>query len=126
MDYIRVYRDTELTIEDLQGGSVHIAEMTMELEDVGEAWQGTAYLTVVDQSGNPVEGAVVSAGWVGAKTGSINEAKTDERGIAGPFIAQKISSKKELSFCVSNISKTLYDYDKGLNVQNCVFRSPEE
>ncbi|MBT3315985.1 MAG: family 16 glycosylhydrolase [Anaerolineae bacterium] len=126
VDYIRVYRDTELTIEDLQGGSVHIAEMTMELEDVGEAWQGTAYLTVVDQSGNPVEGAVVSAGWVGAKTGSINEAKTDERGIAGPFIAQKISSKKELSFCVSNISKTLYDYDKGLNVQNCVFRSPEE
>jgi beta-glucanase (GH16 family) len=126
VDYVRVYRDTELTVEDLQGGSVHIAEMTMELEDVGEAWQGTAYLTVVDEGGNPVEGAVVSAGWIGARTGSINEAKTDENGIAGPFIAKKISSKKELSFCVSNISKTLYDYDKGLNVQNCVFRSPKE
>jgi len=114
VDYVRVYRDTELTVEDLAGGSVHIAEMTMELEDV------------VDESGNPVEGAAISAGWVGAASGAINESKTDENGIAGPFIAKKISSKKELSFCVSDISKTLYDYNKDLNVQNCVFRSPEE
>ena len=126
VDYVRVYRDTELTVEDLAGGSVHIAEMTMELEDVGDAWQGTAYVTVVDESGNPVEGAAISAGWVGAASGAINESKTDENGIAGPFIAKKISSKKELSFCVSDISKTLYDYNKDLNVQNCVFRSPEE
>jgi len=126
VDYVRVYRDTELAVEDLAGGSVHVAEMTMELEDIGDAWQGTAYVTVIDEGGNPVEGAAVSAGWIGAATGAINEGKTDENGIAGPFIAKKISSKKELAFCVSDISKTLYDYDKDLNVQNCVFRSPEE
>jgi len=124
VDYVRVYRDTELTVEDLQGGSTHIAEMTMELEDDGEAWQGTAYVTVVDQSGNPVEGAVVSAGWVGAISGATLEAKTDENGIAGPFTAQKLSSKKELTFCVSKITKTLYEYDKDANVQNCIFKLP--
>ena len=124
VDYVRVYRDTELTEEDLQGGSVHIAEMTMELEDIEGAWQGTVFVTVVDEDGNPVEGAVVSAGWVGAATGAVNESKTDENGVAGPFIAKKLSHKKELTFCVSKITKTLHEYDKAANAQNCVITSP--
>ncbi len=126
VDYVRVYRDTELNEEDLTGGSVHIAEMTMDMEDVGDAWQGIAYVTVVDQSGNPVEGAVVSAGWIGAATGATNEFQTDENGIAGPFIAKKISAKKELTFCVSKVSKALYEYDKGANVSSCVVKLVEE
>ncbi len=126
VDYVRVYRDTELSIEDLTGGSVHIAEMTMDMDNVGDAWQGTAFVSVVDQSGNPVEGAVVSAGWVGAFSGSTLESKTDENGTAGPFIAKKLSSKKELTFCVSKVTKALYEYDKDANVSSCVIKSVEE
>jgi beta-glucanase (GH16 family) len=124
VDYVRVYRDTELTEEDLVGGSVHISEMDMEMEDVEGTWQGSAYVTVVDQSGNPVEGAVVSAGWVGAISGATLESKTDENGIAGPFVAIKLSHKDDLSFCVSKVSKILHEYDKVVNVQNCIFKSP--
>ncbi|MCP4142223.1 MAG: family 16 glycosylhydrolase [Chloroflexi bacterium] len=124
VDYVRVYRNTELTEEDLAGGSVHIAEMTMEMDNVEEKWQGTAYVTVVDEGGNPVEGAVVSAGWVGAASGGTLESKTDENGVAGPFIATKLSHKEDLSFCVSKVSKILHEYDKDANVQNCVIKAP--
>ncbi len=125
VDYVRVYRDTELSEEDLQTKSIHIAEMTMEMNPVeDEKWQGTAYVTVVDKSGNPVEGAVVSAGWVGAISGATLEAKTDENGIAGPFIATKLISKDELNFCVSKVSKTLHEYNKDANVQTCIAKSP--
>lgn len=125
VDYVRVYRDTELTEEDLQTNTIHVAEMTMDMQAVeGEKWQSSAYVTVKDEGGNPVEGAVVSAGWVGAVTGATLEVKTDENGVAGPFIATKLSSKDELTFCVSKISKTLYEYDKDENSQNCITKSP--
>ena len=126
VDYVRVYRDTELNEEDLTGGSVHVAEMAMDMEAVDGEWQGTVYVTVVDQSGNPVSDAFVSGGWVGAKSGAGLEATTDENGVAGPFFASKLSSKDELTFCVSNITKTLYDYNKDVNSESCIVRSVEE
>ena len=124
VDYVRVYRDRDLSLDDLEGGKLHTSGLRLSLLEEEEAWTGTAYVTVVDQDGNPIEGAVVTGGWLGAVTGATTQATTDSEGIAGPFYAVKVSFAEELSFCVTDIRKTLYGYDKRLNSMTCLFTSP--
>ena len=124
VDYVRVYHDPSLTIDEMQSGVLHVAGITMEMEEVDEKWQGTAYVTVVDQNGDPVEGVTVTAGWLGAVTGATKESKTAEDGVAGPFVGTKVSAAKEISFCITGLAKSQYTYDKNANAQTCVFISP--
>ncbi len=124
VDYVRVYRDPDLSLEDLQGDAMSVAEITLDLEEKDEAWEGTAYVTVVDSNGNPVPGVQVTAGWLGVVTGATRFADTDQNGIAGPFLARKTSFADEVTFCVYDLKKTLYTYAEDLNQQNCVFQSP--
>jgi len=96
----------------------------MELEDLDERWQGTAYVTAVDQNGDPVEGVFVTAGWLGVVTGATKDGKTSDDGIAGPFVGTKTSAAKEISFCISDLAKSQYTYDKDANAKTCLFVSP--
>jgi beta-glucanase (GH16 family) len=121
VDYVRVYRDPTLSIEDLQSGVLHVADITMDLANVDESWEGTAYVTVVDQNGSPVEGVTVTAGWLGTVTGATKDGVTGEDGVAGPFVGTKT---KEISFCISDLSMSQYAYDKSANTKTCVFESP--
>jgi len=124
VDYVRVYRDPTLSIEEMQSGVLHVADITMELEEVDERWQGTAYVTAVDQNGDPVEGVFVTAGWLGVVTGATKDGKTSDDGIAGPFVGTKTSAAKEISFCISDLAKSQYTYDKDANAKTCLFVSP--
>lgn len=124
VDYVRVYRDTTLTMEDLQSDVLYVADISMDLEEVDNKWQATAYVSVLDQDGNPVEGAMVTAGWLGVVTGGTRNQRTNEDGLAGPFTATKTSFSKEVSFCIADIAKSKYSYDKSMNVNTCVFRAP--
>jgi beta-glucanase (GH16 family) len=124
VDYVRVYRDPTLSIEEPRSGVLHVADITMELQEVDEKWQGTAYVTVVDHNGDPVEGVVVTAGWLGVGAGATKEGKTGQDGIAGSFVGTKTSAAKEISFCISDLAKSQYTYDKDANAKTCVFMSP--
>lgn len=124
VDYVRVYLDPKLSLEDLKGSVIHVADISVELAEVDEKWEGTVYVTVVDSNGNPVEGATIIAGWLDVVTGATKDAVTDQDGVAGPFVGQKISSSDEITFCISDVKKTSYDYDKDANITTCVFKSP--
>ena len=124
VDYVRVYRDPDLRVEDLQSGVLHVGEITMALEEENGKWEGTAYVTVVDQNGNPVEDVLVVPGWLGVVTGATEKLKTNDDGVAGPFVGTKTSGAKEISFCITDLSKSQYTYDKTENAQTCVFESP--
>jgi hypothetical protein len=125
VDYVRVYRDPTLQLEDIMGGEIHVADISMEVEEVEGQWQATAYVTIVDQDGTPVKDAVVTAGWLGVVTGGTKNSKTGIDGIAGPFEAVKTSKSKEISFCITQISAgSKYEYVKANNVLTCVFMEP--
>jgi beta-glucanase (GH16 family) len=124
IDYVRVYRDSTLSIEDLQEGVLHADDITMTLEKDEEDWEAVAYVTVLDSKGDPVEGAMVAAGWLGVVIGATGEATTDERGVAGPFVGQKTSFADEVTFCIADIRKTSYTYDEDANTRTCIFDSP--
>lgn len=124
VDYVRVYRDPTFSLEDLQTDTLHVSDLVMNIEEKDEKWEGQAMVTVVDSSGNPVEGVEVKGGWVGVVTGATERSITDSDGIAGPFTGRKTSFADDFTFCVTNLSKTLYSYDKNQNMQTCITKTP--
>jgi hypothetical protein len=124
IDYVRVYNDPNLNLEDLGNGEVHIAEINMEIAEVESDKQATVYVTVIDQDEQPVENAIVTAGWLGVITGADKSATTNADGIAGPFTAKKSLISKEFSFCVVDISGGQYIYNKDLNTISCQALEP--
>jgi beta-glucanase (GH16 family) len=124
VDYVRVYRDPTLEVIELQEGDIHVADITMDLEDVSDTWQAMVYVTVVDQDGNPVEGITVKAGWLGVVVGSDESAITNENGIAGPLRAKKNKITSKLTFCVNDLFGDRYTYLKDSNEETCVSVEP--
>ena len=124
VDYVRVYRDTSLSEEDLEGDILQVADLTLDLEQGDDNWQAEAVVSVVDSEGSPVEGVEVTAGWLGVITGGTSSAITDENGQAGPFLARMTSFADEVTFCVTDLAKPLYDYDKSQNARTCATKAP--
>ncbi len=126
VDYVRVYRDPDLDLSALEKNKLHATQLTMDLEETGEGVTGEVFVSVVDQNGDPVEGAVVRAGWLGVVTGATGEATTDQDGEAGPFLARKTSFSDEVTFCIYDITKSTYRYQKKDNAQTCVYKTFED
>lgn len=121
VDYVRVYRDPGLEIKPPK--TVYAADVRLGLTQQDDATLAEAWVTVVDENGAPVAGAVVNAGWLGVVSGATLEATSDADGRAGPFTGRVVSSAKEVSFCISNIRKAGTVYDKNRNSTTCVFQS---
>ncbi len=122
VDYVRVYRDTTLVLPAPQ--TLRIADIRLELTQADEGLQAEAWVTVVDQDGNPVEGATVTGGWLGVTVGATEQATTDAQGMAGPFRGRVVPSAREVSFCVTRVRKPGATYDKSQNAVTCVFATP--
>ncbi|RME82167.1 MAG: glycoside hydrolase family 16 protein [Caldilineae bacterium] len=122
VDYVRVYRNPGLELGPRL--SLHAADVRLSLTQTGDAVQAEGWITVVDQDGRPVEGAVVTVGWLGVVHGATAEAATDAEGLAGPFVGRMVSRANEVSLCISDIRKAGADYDKSQNVTTCAFESP--
>lgn len=125
VDYVRVYRDPDLSAEDLEGGVLHVSDLEMTWETKEEKWNSLVTVTVVDAAGNPVGGVEVTAGWLGTVTGATESAVTGTDGSAGPFLGRKTSFAEEVTFCVTHLKKPLYSYEKDQNQQTCLTGTPQ-
>lgn len=121
VDYVRVYRNPGLEIKAPK--AVYAADVRLSLTEQADARLAEAWVTVVDENGTPVAGAVVNGGWLGVTSGATLEAISGADGRAGPFVGRVVSSAKEVSFCISTIRKAGAVYDKNRNSTTCVFRS---
>ncbi len=122
VDYVRVHRDPTLETQPQQ--VLHAADIRLSLAQQEDATFAEAWVTVVDQDGAPVAGAVVSSGWLGVvRIDATQEATTGADGVAGPFTARVVSSAKEVSFCISSIYQSGATYDKSQNRVTCAFQS---
>jgi beta-glucosidase len=100
------------------GSTMHVADIAMVAVNAGGPnWQAIATVTVVDGSGNPVEGATV----YGAFSGLVSKAfsKTTAADGTAEFSSPKSRSSGTITFCVDNITKDGYTYDEAANVETC-------
>lgn len=125
VDYVRVYRDPDLSAGDLEGGVLHVADLQMTWEEGDEKWEAAVNVSVVDSSGNPVGEVDVTGGWLGVVTGAAEHAVSNQQGVAGPFLGLKTNFAEEVTFCITDLSKPLYSYQKDQNEQTCITGSPE-
>lgn len=121
VDYVRVYRDPNLILRARP--ILHAADIRLSLTPSNNGTQAEAWVRVTDENEEPVEGAIVRAGWLGVVHGATVEATTDADGLAGPFTGRMVSTATEVSFCISEIRKAEADYDKSRNVATCAFQT---
>ncbi|GAB4537192.1 MAG: hypothetical protein Fur0018_27940 [Anaerolineales bacterium] len=123
VDYVRVYRDTQLVLPE-SAGTLHVAALEMTFSEQDGRQFASVRVKVVDAAGNPVRGAQVRGGWTGATANSDWQAATDGSGMAGPLRGRVVSSAQTVTFCVIGIAHPDYEYDKKANAQTCIEAAP--
>ncbi|HKK76060.1 MAG TPA: DNRLRE domain-containing protein [Saprospiraceae bacterium] len=102
------------------GSSVHVGNITLQLIPQGpNLYQGQATVLVLDENGNPVANANVTASF----SGSLNETQSLTTNANGEVVFESTASKNgrcfDFSFCVSDISHASFSYDSNLNEVTC-------
>jgi beta-glucanase (GH16 family) len=120
VDYVRVYQQPGLAAQNPgQPAAIHLGRIDLDYQENPDGtWQAVATITVVDQNGNPVEGAHVRGGWVGLVVYGENEADTGPDGTIR-LASKPTSQTGEITFCVTNITHARYTYDKTANQSSC-------
>jgi|GEM_PF-551984 len=119
-DYVRVYQRPEMAAEyqELLGGSMHVGDIQISAVEDANGWHALAQITVLDQDENPVPDVRIVGGWVGTVTRGETTAFTDLSGTV-LFLSDSTEKSGEITFCVTNISRNGYTYDKFANIRNC-------
>jgi len=100
------------------GSTMHVADIAMAKSNSGpKNWKAQATVTVVDGSGNPVEGASVTGAFSGAVSNSFSK-PTGPDGTA-LFESGMVRGPGTVNFCVTDITLSGYTYDSAANVETC-------
>ncbi len=125
VDYVRVYRSLNpSTGLPTAGGDMFIQNISLEITETGGERQGVVNVQVVDDAGNPVQGARVTGGWLGVVRLGDGDMTTGPDGVAGPFLSEKTTRAGEISFCVTSIVGGGHTYAKPKNQETCKFFVP--
>jgi len=80
--------------------------------------QGRADVTVVDEAGKPVAGALVTGDFWGALS-QTKSAATDDKGVATILSTQTLKGSFVANFCVTSATQPTKIYQPDQNVANC-------
>jgi hypothetical protein len=100
------------------GGTMHVSAIVLSTEKAGGgAKRGTAMVTVLDDLGAAVSGALVTGSFSGGLTETVS-ATTDASGVA---VLTTAGSAKRLrfDFCVDDVTGVAPVYDPASNALNC-------
>jgi hypothetical protein len=102
---------------DGNGGKMHVLSIDLSLKSAGPNNTCKATVTIVDENGNPVEGATVTGTFSGDVSGT-ETGTTDTSGVAELSIKVRYAVTT-FTFCVDNVTHSSYTYDSGANVETC-------
>jgi hypothetical protein len=98
---------------------MHVSKLALTQQAVSSGWrQGRADVTVVDENGAPVAGALVT----GAFTGAISQSKsatTGANGVATILSTQALKGSFSFSFCVTSVTQSTKIYVPAQNSTSC-------
>lgn len=114
--------ELDFTLEPVDGDdgggntaeSLLVADMSSEVGRSGPDWSATVTITVVDNLGEPVEGAIVSGQWSGGYQGS-ETTSTDQDGTCQVTTGSIPNREKSVTFTVTEIEHELA-YDESESV----------
>jgi beta-glucanase (GH16 family) len=99
--------------------TMHVGAITVGTQSAGQGnKRGTATVTIVDNNGQPVDGAGVT----GTFTGDFNETVAGTTGGGGTVTLATTGTKKgsvTFMFCVDDVTHSTLTYDPGSNVVTC-------
>jgi hypothetical protein len=98
-------------------GEMHVDSIILSIKKKGKKTEAIAAVTIVDEYGSPVPGAVVSGTFTGDASGSAS-GTTDASG----EVTIKLSVQGTVSgftFCVDNVTHDSMTYDPSANVETC-------
>jgi subtilisin len=104
--------------EEPTTGTMHVSNIEMSLRTRGPWVNATATVTIVDESGAPVEGAIVSGKWSGAASDS-ESGTTNNKGQV-TFKTDRVKNLPSgtiFTFTVDDVTKEGWTYDSGVNVE---------
>jgi hypothetical protein len=104
--------------EEPTTGTMHVSNIEMSLRTRGPWVNAIATVTIVDESGAPVEGATVSGKWSGAASDS-ESGTTNNKGQV-TFKTDRVKNLPSgtiFTFTVDDVTKEGWTYDSGVNVE---------
>lgn len=98
---------------------MHVSKLTVSQQAVVAGWrQGRADVTVVDEAGKPVAGALVTGDFWGALS-QTKSAATDDKGVATILSTQTLKGSFVANFCVTSATQPTKIYQPDQNAANC-------
>lgn len=98
---------------------MHVSKLSVSQQTVVSGWrQGRADVTVVDENGAPVAGALVTGDFTGALS-QTKSATTDAKGLATVLSTQALKGTFSFSFCVTNVTQPTKIYLSDQNAATC-------
>ncbi len=102
-------------------GPLHVDSIVVSVESIGGGYrQGRAEVTILDEFGSAVEGALVRGIFSGDYT-EIASDVTDIDGVATILTANGVHGKTEFVFCVYTVTDDELYYDAATDVETCDF-----
>jgi probable HAF family extracellular repeat protein len=106
-----------------QPATMHVADVTVTLDQRGRGGNGVASVAVADGSGAAVAGASVAGDWLlnGAviQAGRTAVTGTDGRAQVRSDRIGRLRRGDVLAFCVTGVSHSAFTYDPGANAETC-------
>lgn len=99
------------------GDEMHVQDITLSLKKAGLNHTCKALVTIVDENGDPVEGATVT----GTFSGDVSGTQSGTTGASGEVLLS-ITIKSPVTtftFCVDNVTHSSLTYDPAANVETC-------
>jgi PKD repeat protein len=104
---------TQIVVSQNQSLVMHVGSITMALVQSASGTSARATVRIVNGSGQPVQGATVSANWTGLARGE-STATTDANGNA--VLTSKASKKKgTFTIAVTGVTRSGYTYNASAN-----------
>lgn len=118
VDYVRVYQDPDQTPPPAtEAVAVMVSSIDASTRRVKGKEAGDVRVTVLDDQGAPVSGAVVSGTFTGSFAETL-QSVTDTDGVA-QFQTSTTTNSPSYDFCVDSVSNTALPYDSSLNAETC-------
>lgn len=95
--------------------AVHVSGITMTMNQKGSNSEGVAVVSVADESGSPVQGAVISATWSGIVSGSASGTSDSSGSVT--LTSPKTRESGTITLTVDGISGTGFTYAPENNVE---------
>ncbi|TEU16732.1 MAG: PKD domain-containing protein, partial [Anaerolineales bacterium] len=109
----------DVTVSGGGSAEIYIGDLEGSAVKKGGEWTATVTILVLDDAGNPVDGAQVSGDWSDGASGT-GSCATDSSGtcqVSMPDIRKKVHS---VTFTVSNVTHGTLTYNASLNVESSV------